>query len=78
MNSAAQVVVGLDLGTGGAKAAAYDPALRTWGSAAVEYPMASPQPGRAEQDPDEVADAALDALAGTVDQARAAGARVSA
>jgi gluconokinase len=70
------VVVGLDLGTTSAKAIAYDVDGRPWGEAGREYPLSSPRPGTAEQDPDEVRDAAVAVLGTAVRRARQAGARV--
>lgn len=60
------VVVGVDIGTTATKVVAY----RANGSALAwadrSYPLHSPHPGWAEQDPDEVAGAALDAIAEVV------------
>ena len=68
------VVVGLDLGTTTAKAVAYDEQSRVWADAAREYPLHTPRPGYAEQDPGTVCDAGLDVLATAVAQVRSAGA----
>ena len=70
------VVVGLDLGTTTAKAVAYDEQSRVWADAAREYPLHTPRPGYAEQDPGTVCDAGLDVLATAVAQARSAGAAI--
>ena len=63
------VVIGVDIGTTGAKAVAFtaDGTARVTGRG--EYELATSRPGRAEQDPDEVADATVAAIA---DAARAA------
>jgi len=45
--------LGLDIGTSGAKCVLIDAAARLLGSAGQEYPMLTPQPGWAEQDPQE-------------------------
>lgn len=72
------VIVGVDLGTTSAKAVAIDAQLRVWASAAEGYALRSPQPGWAEQDPDEVAAAAERAMTLVVTAAREAGAVVQA
>jgi xylulokinase len=45
------LMVGLDVGTTGARAIAVDESGRVVASAAAEYPLLSPQPGWMEQDP---------------------------
>jgi xylulokinase len=45
-------VIGLDIGTTGAKAIALDPDGNVAASATEEYPLSTPQPGWAEQDPE--------------------------
>ncbi|MPZ88525.1 MAG: carbohydrate kinase [Nitriliruptorales bacterium] len=70
------VVIGLDLGTTRAQAIAYDADGRHWASAGRGYPLSAAQPGWSEQDPDQVADAAMDALADAARVAAARGARV--
>jgi gluconokinase len=72
------VIVGVDLGTTSAKAVAVDAQLRIWASAAAGYPLHSPQPGWAEQDPDAVVDAALTAMQDVITAAQRAGAQVGA
>ena len=60
------VVIGVDIGTTATKVVAYrvdGPAL---GSADRSYPLHTPHPGWAEQDPDEVVSAVLDAIAEVV------------
>ncbi|HKE97944.1 MAG TPA: gluconokinase [Actinomycetes bacterium] len=54
---AADLVIGVDIGTSGVRAVALDAAAVSHGAAEREYPTRSPAPGRAEQDPDEVATA---------------------
>jgi gluconokinase len=62
MTARATAVVGLDLGTTSVKAAAYDGAGVILDSAEREYPLDSPAPGRAEQDPDVLVAEAASAL----------------
>ncbi|HNY87283.1 MAG TPA: FGGY family carbohydrate kinase, partial [Candidatus Hydrogenedentes bacterium] len=57
------IVIGLDVGTSGTKAIAMDETGRLLASALVEYPLHSPKPGWAEQDPADWRAAALSALA---------------
>jgi len=45
------LLLGLDLGTSGAKAAVYDPSGRLQAESAVAYPTSFPAPGQAEQRP---------------------------
>ncbi len=71
------LVVGVDVGTTSAKATAYDAAGRSWAASARAYPLATPAPGRAEQDADEVCDAACAALAAVTDDVARAGGRVA-
>ena len=47
------VLVGLDVGTTGVKAIAISPDGRVLASASEEYPLSTPQPGWAEQDPED-------------------------
>ncbi len=56
------IVIGLDVGTSGTKAVAMDETGRLMASALVEYPLHSPKPGWAEQDPADWRAAALSAL----------------
>lgn len=72
------VVVGVDMGTTSVKALAVDPDMRVWASGAKAYPLQSPRPGWAEQDPDAVADATITALTDVVAAARDQGATVEA
>ena len=57
------IVLGLDVGTSGTKAIAMDETGRLMASALVEYPLHSPKPGWAEQDPADWKKAAFEALA---------------
>src|SRR3954451_8054567 len=75
--SAAQVVLGLDIGTTSAKAVAFDPSGATHGTAMRGYPMREPEHGHAEQDPARVLDAAEEVLRETADCARNGGAEVA-
>ncbi len=57
-------VIGLDVGTGSTKAVAVDPSGTVVARAASEpYPMECPRPGWAQQDPELVAGATIEALA---------------
>ncbi|HSR66599.1 MAG TPA: FGGY-family carbohydrate kinase [Acidobacteriota bacterium] len=60
-------LLGLDIGTSGCKAAAFDQQGKPLAYAYREYPLHSPAPGRAELDPEEVWQAVLYCL-GTVAQ----------
>jgi gluconokinase len=62
-NGQSDVVIGVDIGTTNAKSAAFDGRGEVLAEAEVEYPLHSPQPDRAEQDPDQVRDAVLHTLA---------------
>ena len=60
-------LVGLDVGTTGVKALAVSPAGEVLARAKEEYPLSTPQPGWAEQDPEDwwrAAQAALEGLGG--------------
>src|SRR5690606_10527382 len=70
--TAAQVVVGVDVGTTAAKVAAFGVGT-PWRHVAVrEYPLLEPRPGHQVQDPETVAAATLSALADAVAAARGA------
>lgn len=56
------IVLGLDVGTSGTKAIAMDETGRLLASALVEYPLYSPKPNWAEQDPADWKRAAYEAL----------------
>jgi xylulokinase len=57
------IVFGIDVGTSGTKAVAVDPSGAILASALIEYPLHTPKPGWAEQDPADWKRAALEALA---------------
>ncbi len=64
------IVIGLDVGTSGTKAIAMDAGGKLLASALVEYPLYSPKPNWAEQDPADWKRAAFEALgqlAGRID-----------
>jgi len=70
------IVLGLDVGTSGTKAIAMDASGKLLASALVEYPLYSPKPNWAEQDPADwkrAAFEALAALAGKIDAAEVKG-----
>jgi gluconokinase len=54
--------IGIDIGTSGVRAVAYQPDGRSMDAAAREYPLNSPQAGWAEQDPEEITIATLNVL----------------
>ncbi len=56
------IVIGMDVGTTGAKALAIDEKGAVVASALVEYPLIAPKPGWAEQDPQDWEKASLEAL----------------
>ncbi|MBI5093578.1 MAG: xylulokinase [Candidatus Hydrogenedentes bacterium] len=56
------IVLGLDVGTSGTKAIAVDASGKVVASALVEYPLHSPKPNWAEQDPADWKRAAIEAL----------------
>ncbi len=57
-----QVIIGLDVGTTGVKAAAFAPGT-PWRRVAIrEYPLSNPAPGRFEQDPRSILAGAAEAL----------------
>ncbi|GMU92169.1 MAG: xylulokinase [Candidatus Hydrogenedentota bacterium] len=56
------IVIGIDVGTSGTKGVAIDGRGRLLATALFEYPLLTPRPGWAEQDPAEWKTAALDAL----------------
>ena len=70
------VVMGVDLGTTATKAVAYDVTGRSWGEAAAEYPLQTPEPGWAVQDPEVVLAGALSAIREAAAEARERGAIV--
>lgn len=56
------LLIGIDIGTSGAKAVVMDRAGRVLAWAGREYPIHTPQPGWAEQNPQEWLNAAIDCL----------------
>jgi gluconokinase len=75
--SAAQVVLGLDIGTTSAKAVAFAPDGSSLGDADAGYALREPELGHAEQDPTEVVDAAVRALRDAAAAARDRGAEIA-
>lgn len=65
-----ELFVGLDLGTTGVRAVVFDGAAKQLGEATREYPLHTPRSGWAEQDADEVCDAALVCVRSAVRKAR--------
>ena len=66
------VLIGLDVGTSGTKAVAINESGTLLASALKEYPLHSPRPGWAEQDPADWKSAAIDALAELASKVNAA------
>ena len=56
------VLLGLDVGTGGARAVAVNELGGVVAEASSEYPLRSPRPGWSEQDPEDWWDGAKEAL----------------
>jgi gluconokinase len=54
-----ELFLGVDLGTTGVRAVVFDAAAKSLGEATREYPLHTPRPGWAEQDADEVCQAAF-------------------
>lgn len=59
-------VIGVDIGTSSTKAVLYDDEGRMLARHAVEYPLYTPSPGAAEQDPEQIVAAVLVTLAAVV------------
>ncbi len=76
-SSNSDVVVGVDLGTTSSKAVAFTVDGTAVGSGQVAYRLRSRHPGYAEQDADEVRNAALEATADAIGEATAGGHRVA-
>lgn len=57
-----KIVIAVDIGTTSSKALAVDPSGRVLGSHSVQYPLLTPQPGYAEQDPDTLLEAVVDCV----------------
>ena len=68
--------VGVDIGTTGTKAVAYDQSGEALAQELREYPLRSPRRGRAEQNPEEILDAVLDSLSGVANALKARGLQV--
>lgn len=64
----ADVVIGLDLGTGGVRAIAVDRHGQLIAQSTTSYPLLTPQPGWTEQDPADWVAASLNALASVSEQ----------
>ncbi|MGE5673150.1 MAG: gluconokinase [Mycobacterium leprae] len=62
-------VIGADIGTTSTKALVFDLYGRILGSHSIEYPLYTPNPGWAEQDPDEIFSAVLHSVKGAVAKA---------
>ena len=60
------VVIGVDAGTTGVRAIAFDPAGAVLATGEAGYPLLEPRPGWAEQDPEAVLDAVGDAVRAAV------------
>ncbi|HLL83986.1 MAG TPA: FGGY family carbohydrate kinase, partial [Longimicrobium sp.] len=71
------VIIGLDVGTTHAKAAAHGADLRRWAWASRELPLRVSEPGRVEQDPQVWRDTALGVLAEVGAQVAARGGHVA-
>ena len=63
------VVLAVDIGTTSTKTLAADETGRVLAEHSVAYPMHSPEPGAAEQDPDEICEAVLEGLAAVISRA---------
>lgn len=64
----ADVVIGLDLGTGGVRAIAVDLRGQIIAQTTRSYPLLTPQPGWTEQNPSDWVEASLDALSDVTQQ----------
>lgn len=65
-------VIGLDVGTTAVKVGLYSPDGTEHGVASRHYPLTAPHPGWAEQDPDQIVAASLEALAEVAEHAHRA------
>lgn len=72
-DDADRAVVGVDVGTTAVKVGLYGPDGREHTVASRDYPLHMPRPGWVEQDPDQIVDATLDALAEIAAHAHDAG-----
>ncbi|CAM4480367.1 gluconokinase [Paenibacillus endophyticus] len=62
MNTDAQIVIAIDIGTTSTKTLAVDLNGRILGSHSIEYPLHTPIQGHAEQDPDVICEAVMDSV----------------
>ena len=65
MDSTARVI-GVDIGTSSTKAVLFDGTGAMLARHGIEYPLLTPAPGAAEQDPDQIVRAVVDAIAGVM------------
>ena len=72
MSDETTIVIGVDIGTTSTKAVAFRPSGRVVAHHAVEYPLLTPTPAAAEQDPDEITRAVFTALREAVRKSGAA------
>lgn len=66
MNARDRCAIGVDIGTTSTKAVVFDTAGKVAGHQTVGYPLHTPAPGVAEQDPDEIYAAVLASIHGAV------------
>ncbi len=59
-------VIGVDIGTSSCRAVVFSLQLQQLAQAGKEYPIYSPVPGSAEQDPDEIYDAVVEVIAASI------------
>lgn len=69
MSSLYEAVIAVDIGTTATKALAVDEQGRVTASCTIEYPLLTPQPGYAEQEPDELFAAVIRGIRAVVEQA---------
>ncbi len=72
-----EVVVGVDIGTTSTKVISFDREGNVLAEKSADYPLNSPSPGRAEQDPEKVFGAVVDSLAAVVETTTGDGHEVS-
>lgn len=72
------VLLGLDVGTTGAKAVLIDPGGTVLSSATTDYPLLTPRPGWTEQEPARWWDASVTSIRAALDRAKVRGADVAA
>jgi gluconokinase len=71
-----ECAIGVDIGTTSTKAVAFDALGKVLGYHSADYPLHTPAPGVAEQDPDEIYAAVLEAIRGAVQRAQVAPERI--